>query len=508
MSRIGRRSFLTAGGLLVPAALVPVVAGAQERPVEGAASSTGAKVLGRGVDASIWRSDFDSRRIWGFADRHSIEPGEDFDIMLSTAPGRPDLKGVIEVFRIGHYPDGDRKLVWRTDPLTVTSHEVQITSASLGVDWAPTIDHVPTDDWVTGYYSFDFALGDDDRDSDVAYIVVTNPSRSGDILVELSTNTYNAYNPWGGYSLYESAFVGDRAQMVSFDRPSTAAFFDYEYYLVTWLERICAEHGLTVDYATNFDVHRDPGFCERCRLFISGSHNEYWSMEEFDTIHRRIFKTGLSTMFMGANTAYWQVRYADVNAASPDGNWGRQLVCFKTPDDPIRQRDEDRGDLLVTTLYRDGSRRPETMLAGVAYQSYFEPGGQGDLKYPYIVARSDLPFFRDTGYKVGDSIGDVVGYEWDNLDPDGNGKRLWDQHLSRITPIDPALLHVLFIGSPVDVDGHSGKAEAVYFRSKAGAHVFSSGSIRWAWGLGKQNFESEAFRKFNLNMVLGFLGRA
>jgi hypothetical protein len=501
MRGIGRRGFLGAGGLLVPAALASGSASAGTAVPDPA-------ICKQAAAAAIWRSDFDNRRIWGFVDRHSIEPGEDFDIMLSTAPDRPEIKGVIEIFRIGYYDDGDRKLVWRSDPLIVTAHEVQITSAALGVDWPPAIDHVPTDDWVTGYYTIDFVVGDNDRDSDVAYIVVTNPDRSGDILVGLSTNTYNAYNAWGGYSLYESAFAGDRAQMVSFDRPSGAAFFDYEYYLVTWLERIGVKNDLSIDYATNFDIHRDPKFAEGCKLFISGSHNEYWSMAEFEAIRRRIFEAGKSTMFMGANTAYWQVRYADVNAAAANQSWGRQLVCFKTPDDPIRQRSEADGDLLVTTLYRDGARRPEIMLTGVAYQGYFEPGAGDRPRYPYVVTRSDLPFFAGTGYKPGDRIGDVVGYEWDNTDPAGDAKRLWDPQLSHIKPIDRAGIHVLFTGAPVDVDGQTGRAEAVYFRSEAGAHVFASGSIRWAWGLSKQGFSSNAFRRLNYNMILQFLGRS
>jgi hypothetical protein len=78
----------------------------------------------------------------------------------------------------------------------------------------------------------------------------------------------------------------------------------------------------------------------------------------------------------------------------------------------------------------------------------------------------------------------MVGYEWDNRAPEGNGNRLWDAAKSRITNLDEGRLQVLFTGSPVDLNGKSGNAEAVYFMSEAGAHVFSTGTIRWAWGLG------------------------
>jgi hypothetical protein len=521
MSAINRRTFFKATGMAAATTLFSPSAWLRAKssdPMAGNSAQAGQspakqKALDaakkKTVDAAIWKSYFDVRRVWGFADQHSIEPGESFNIMLSTGPGFDKIVGRLEVSRIGYYGDHDRKLVWKSSILTIERQEIQITSASLGVDWVPVINDMKTDGWESGYYTIDFVITDDDRDDSVAYIVVTNPSRSGDILLGLCTNTYNAYNAWGGYSLYESAFAGERAQMLSFDRPATPSFFDYDYYLVLWLERIATEHKFTIDYATNFDIYKNPSLVERGHLFISGCHNEYWSKEEFDAVHKRVFELGKSTIFIGANSAYWQVRYGDLNRSGKADNMGRQLICYKSPDDPIRQRVDDKtGDLLVTTRYRDGSRLPETMLAGIAYQNYFDPGGDNLIKYPYQVSNISLPFFHGTGWKVGDKIGDVVGYEWYNRDPDGDGKRLWDPTLSRIPAIELNDIKVLFTGHPVDVDGHPGVAEAVYFKSPAGGQVFSSGSIRWAWGLGKPSFESDAFRTFNRNLILNFLGKA
>src|SRR5207302_4749786 len=141
-----------------------------------------------------------------------------------------------------------------------------------------------------GYYTIDFIdHADGYRDQNVAFIIVRSSDKSGDILVELSTNTYQAYNKWGGYSFYESAFVGDRAQVISFNRPTPPDFFEYEYYFVLWLEKLAASRGLKIDYVTNFDVCRDPEFAAKYKLFVSGSHNEYWSKEEFDALYGGIF---------------------------------------------------------------------------------------------------------------------------------------------------------------------------------------------------------------------------
>jgi len=459
------------------------------------------------AEKAIWKSYYDETRVWGYVDKHSVVPGETFDIMLSTGPRHAAAKGKIEIFRVGYYDKADRKLVAQFEDVEVGQEEVQMTAAALGAAWPPGVDHVATEGWESGYYTIDFIdKRDGNRDLNVAFIVVTNPNKSGDILFELSTNTYQAYNQWGGYSFYESAFVGDRAQMISFNRPTPPDFFEYEYYFVLWVERLAAEQKLKVDYATNFDIHRDPEFAAKYKLLVSGSHNEYWSKEEFDVVYRRIFELGKNTLFLGANSAYWQVRYADLDHAGVGSGRGRQLICYKSEDDPIRYRGDDKDRLLlVTEQFRDEARRPETMLAGIAYQNYFEIVTDEKPKYPYFVARTDLPFFKGTGYKIGDAIGDIVGYEWDNTDPDGDGKRLWDPAKSHIEPIDRASIKVVFTGSPVDLNGHKGKAEAVYFVSKAGAKVFSTGTIRWAWGLGKPKFESDRFRTFNRNLFLHML---
>jgi hypothetical protein len=453
---------------------------------------------------AIWKNYYANVRVWGYADRHGVASGEKFSVMLSTGPALKTVTGKIEVFRIGYYGASDRKRVLSAGPEQVVQRDVQLTAASLGAGWPPVWD-IATDGWETGYYTVDFIDdADGHRDRDVAFTVVTNPDKSGDVLVELSFNTYQAYNAWGGASLYGTA----RAQMVSFDRPTPPDFLEHEYHFVLWLEGLAAAENFKVDYATNYDLYRDPAFAEKYKLLVSGSHNEYWSKEEFDAVYRRIFELGKNTLFLGANTAYWQVRYGDLDNPAGGVGRGRQLICYKDDKDPIRQRvaDEREAMLLVTAMFRQEARRPETMLMGVAYQSWFDPGT--DAKYPYFVARTDLPFFTGTGYREGEAIGDIVGYEWDNTDPEGDGNRLWDAERSQISALDLGLIKVVFRGASVDFEGKQGTAEAVYFVSAAGAKVFSTGSIRWAWGLRKPGFAQDKFKKFNRNLIMHLLDRA
>ncbi|HEY2178238.1 MAG TPA: N,N-dimethylformamidase beta subunit family domain-containing protein, partial [Caulobacteraceae bacterium] len=280
--------------------------------------------------------------------------------------------------------------------------------------------------------------------------------------------------------------------------------FEYDVFLVQWLEGLAGLGG--VDYASNFDIHATPGFMDPYPLVITSAHDEYWSGEEFDAFHARIFDRGSNTCFFGADAAYCQVRYADVNAAPGAVQLGRQIVCYKDAADPIALRAGKLDPtLLVTSNFRDEARRPETMLMGGAYQNWFEPASA--QRPAYHVARTDLPFFAGTGWKVGDVAADVVGYEWDNRDPEGDGKRLWDKARSRVAAIDPIAIKVLFHGHAIDDEGHPGLAEATYFVSPAGAQVFNAGTVRWAWGLGKPGFANPAFARFNENLVRALSAR-
>src|SRR3954462_5937228 len=78
---------------------------------------------------SVWTSFYAGTRVWGYVNRHSVTPGETFNVMLSTGPKVPGVTGVLEIFRVGPSTDGaDRQLVFRTDPVGATHQEVQMTA--------------------------------------------------------------------------------------------------------------------------------------------------------------------------------------------------------------------------------------------------------------------------------------------------------------------------------------------------------------------------------------------
>ncbi|MEO8812619.1 MAG: N,N-dimethylformamidase beta subunit family domain-containing protein [Caulobacteraceae bacterium] len=471
-------------------ALAPL--GARAAPVEGGG---GGRVSPS--TPAIWTEFFKGQRIWAYADRQSLLPGEPLNVMAAGGPGQPTRRVRLEVFRIGAT---GQVPVWASDFVDVSYRGATASAAAIGPGWPPAFANIDTRGWPSGCYSADIVEQTTaTRDVRAAQWIVRNPKASGAVLVRLGTNTYQAYNPWGGHSLYPNGDDETRGLIVSFDRPAPPSFFEYDVYLVQWLEGIASTLG-GVDYAADFDVHADPALIDRYRLVIVGAHDEYWSGEEFSAFQRRIFARGGNTVFFGANAAYCQIRYGDLNRAPGGADLGRQLVCYKTSSDPIvRRAGAINPGQLETSNFRRGGRRPETMLIGAAYQGWFEPASP--QRPPYRVARTDLPLFAGTGWKVGDTAADVVGYEWDNRDPDGDGKRLWKAGVSQLPAIDEARISVLFRGEAIDADGKPGVAEATWFQSSAGAKVFDAGAIRWAWGLGKEGFAQPAFRTFNENLV-------
>jgi hypothetical protein len=454
-----------------------------------------------------WGANFDTEDIYGYVDRHSVVSGGAFGLMLSVKPKALALVGRVRFFRLGDYPYGRRE-VWTSEQVTVESQPVLRSAAAVGAAWFPILS-VSTQGWAPGVYTADFDVADrTDAFYNLMQIVVRPPEPRGGILMKVSTSTWQAYNSWGGHSFYPddgNINAHDRGAMVSFDRPTPAMIFEHDIYLIKWLERVAARLGVSLDYATSFDVHASPDLLRAYQLAICGSHDLYWTKEEFDAFEDRIFVQGKNTMFLGANTAYWQVRFVDVDQP-PGGEFrGRQIVCHKSESDPIigRVRYPD-GELLATLKFRANGRRPETMLLGSAYQGWFQSDRNGNPRVPYRVMTTDFPFFAGTGLSVGDNLADVVGYEWDNRDPQGDGKRLWST-ASRIADLPAESIRVLFAGHPTDGEGQPGLAEAVYFRSKAGAQVFNAGSARWGWGLGRQGFENDRFKAFNENLLTSML---
>ena len=112
--------------------------------------------------------------------------------------------------------------------------------------------------------------------------VVRDDNGGSDMLFQTSDTTWQAYNRWGGNSLYiGSPGQGPgRAYAVSYNRPfDTAAvtpkdwFFASEYAMVRFME----QNGYNVSYSTDVDTDRRGAELLEHKVFLSVGHDEYWS---------------------------------------------------------------------------------------------------------------------------------------------------------------------------------------------------------------------------------------
>jgi hypothetical protein len=393
--------------------------------------------------------------IEGYASATSIAPGGSVSFHVSTAPA---AEFRIEIYRIGHYGGAGSRLMSRlpsSGTLVGTAQPVPAPDAVTGMvalDWPAVTTLAIPGDWVSGYYFalFEISSGPAAGKNSVYPFVVTAPSSRPKVgLVHSAATTWQAYNDWprptrAGKSLYDYNSPGGRARKVSFRRPYNVAgnqnIFDWEVPFAQWLE----QHGYDVAYATDIDTHRDPSLPGRYDVVLVNGHDEYWSSairDAFDAAR----DSGVHLGFFGANIAYWQIRLED----------GEQtIVCYKSKTaDPVT----DPGQKTVRFQDLD-MPRPEAALIGVQFM-----WGMPDGYRNFLVEEATLDdsWFADTGFVAGDSVTNVVGYEYDTR-----------------APSSPSPLTVFFSypGSPAELlpAGHCTR----YVHS-SGAIVFATGTMQW-----------------------------
>src|SRR5205807_1234894 len=81
----------------------------------------------------------------------------------------------------------------------------------------PSTPGDPTD-WASGVYLAKLTTGVSGKQSYIIF-AVRDDARPSSYLFQSSVTTFQAYNSWGGKSLYDFSSTGGRAFKVSFNRP-------------------------------------------------------------------------------------------------------------------------------------------------------------------------------------------------------------------------------------------------------------------------------------------------
>lgn len=342
--------------------------------------------------------------VLGYTDKLSYLPGEDaaFHISSSSASLR------IAIERQG----GTNETVFDKSNIPSAAHPIPDRASSHGCDWPATFKLKIPEDWRSGCYIATLIITHEEKEtrSQVLFVVRSaKPGKNTSILLQLATNTYNAYTNRGGHSLYSyHDRDGLQGHRVSFNRPMRHQYFNWELPFVRWAET----NGYTIDYAVNSDLEFHPEILKHYRLVLSIGHDEYWSAPMRDHLEKYIADGGNVAFFSG-NTCCWQVRSEDD---------GRALTCWKQwyNVDPLYRQGDHR--LLSTLWSHHLVERPENQLTGVGFLwgGYHRSHGQFmDGPASFKVHRPDHWLFAGTELKRDDRFGGkdtIVGYECDGCE--------------------------------------------------------------------------------------------
>ncbi len=444
-----------------------------------------------------------NREVEGYMSRTSVQKGESILLYYSlnnskdTAPA--DVK--IEVFRTGWYGGiGARKVL---GPVMVPGIAQDMPKSGdyglIACKWKEPFILETKTSWTTGVYLVKMTdMNPASMAESYAIFVLRDDHRHNttapDIIFQLPFNTYQAYNIWGGKNLYRcSGKKCAQARKVSFDRPYAApedengAFgtgageylanvqplktypikstASWNYNMVRWLER----NNLDVSYITNTDVHLRLPSLAKPKVFMTQGHDEYWTwtMRDHVTNWR---DDGVHLAFLGSNTAYWQIRYEDVDKTPASTNATnneepRTVVCFRKP-----KKDPDKSQYR-TVKFR--TIRPEALMVGVEY--IFPLGDPFDEDL--IVSDDSHWVYNGTGLKKGDKIPGLLGYEVDRINP------LTMRPKAGNTEEAIKNISTIFETPLIDRKNRTIISHGAMYQASSGAHVFGAGTMQWSWGL-------------------------
>jgi len=419
----------------------------------------------------------------GYTGQASVLPGEPITLYASTTA----RSFRVNAFRMGWYGGAGARLVWRS--ATVPGHRqrkptlIHPTNTVEAV-WGPSLT-IPTHDWPEGSY----LLRLDAESGAQRYVPVTvrSASTAGKTVIKNSVSTWQAYNTWGGYDLYNGpggiADYNNRALAVSLDRPYDASgaymFLYHERKLIELAERL----GLPLAYLTNLDIAADPHLLNGASAVFSLGHDEYWSPPERASV-TAARDAGTNLAFLGANCCFRRTRLASTRLGPR-----RLIICYKTSylQDPMYGKD----NALVTSDWREPPQPdPESSLTGVLYES--NPADAG-----FVVATPDAWMFAGTGVQAGTKFTGLVGIEYDRVNP--------VYHVERPIQI---LSH-----SPLTCRGVHSYSDSAYYTHPGGAGVFSTGTMRWVASsarpyppFGLNRHTAEFVSRVNANVLRGFAG--
>ena len=424
--------------------------------------------------------------IQGFATDISVNRGGTVSFKVNTNAANFRL----DIYRMGYYGGmGARKVATVTPSAALPQNQPNcLSNAATGLidcgNWAVSASWTVPANATSGIYFARLVRTDTQGASHIVFVVRDDASTS-DLLFQTSDTTWQAYNQYGGNSLYVGSPAG-RAYKVSYNRPITTRatsaedfVFNAEYPMVRWLE----SNGYSVSYFTGVDAERNGALIKNHKVWMSNGHDEYWSGGERTNV-TAARDAGVHLAFFSGNTIFWKTRWE--NSIDGSATPYRTLVCYKEthanavidPADPPTWTGTWRDPRFSPPA--DGGR-PENALKGTIFR--MNGGQNGTISVPQATGR--MRFWRNTAVaalgsgQTASLAPGTIGAEFD--DDEDNGFRPAGLFEISSTSISDSNNYLLDYGSTYGAG--TAVHKATLYKAPSRAWVFAAGTYQWAWGL-------------------------
>jgi hypothetical protein len=447
-------------------------------------------------------------QIEGYASVTSVDRGQAISFYVNTAAPTFNL----DIFRMGYYGGAGARLVYSAASLQGRAQPVPCLNPNGVIECNWSVSHTVTvpsvmdptllNYWASGVYLARLTADNAARNDSYVIFVVRDDARVAQFVAQLPIATYQAYNYWGGKSLYTGCLNHDAAwacpnsaspaTAVSFSRPFTpssnpaaaygagagefltnvqtvqegypisSAAFDYN--MVRWLEK----EEKDVKYITNLDLHENQNVLHGALAFITFGHDEYYSNSMWNSLVAAR-NAAINLAFFSSNDIYWRVRFQP-------GYYGRIngiMVCYKFVQDPVTSGDQRTGP------FRDLGK-PEASLIGGQY-------GAAPVTGDIHVTNPNHWLYAGSGATGSTLLRGLLGYEVNAIEPG-------------ISPSN--------VVSLAHTSGNGFTSDVSFYIASSSAQVFSTGSMAWAWGLDnyfanglRQTYASPIAQKITLNVL-------
>jgi hypothetical protein len=449
-----------------------------------------------GTPSSQWdipSRDMGDGTIQGFATDISYVPGGTVNFKINT----PANAYTITVYRVGYYQgNGARQIATVAPSVTLPqSQPACLSDTATGLidcgSWAVSASWTIPANAVSGVYFARLQRSDSGGVSHILF-VVRDDVGNAPVLFQTSDTTWQAYNAFGGNSLYWGgpATNPNRAYKVSYNRPFTSRnqgtgggptnfFWDAEYPMVRWLEA----NGYNVTYASGVDTERrGAAALQQHRVFVSTGHDEYWSGGMRGNVETAL-GAGVNLAFFSGNNVFWKTRWE--NSIDGSNTAYRTMVSYKEthagrvidPADPPTWTGTWRDRRFSPPA--DGGR-PENGLTG----NIFMVNATRTDTISVTSAFSRLRFWRNTpvaSLAAGGSVAVApgsLGFEWgSDLDNGFRPAGLIDLSSTTIS------VNSMLLDNGSTYGPGTARHSLTLYRHPSGALVFGAGYTRYSWGL-------------------------